>query len=70
MLRCGGIDPCGSCKPTPPRTMVYILATLCRFDDKLSGEPVSGPFIPCERRLRIMEFLEIQGRGFWTGFLN
>ena len=52
----------------PVQSQVHILVTLCRFDDKSGLEPNSGPFIPCERRLSIMEYLEIQGRDFRGGF--
>ena len=47
---------------------VYIPVTLCRFDDKYSPKPKTGPFIPCERRLAILEIVEIQGRDFVAGF--
>ena len=41
---------------------VHILVTLCRFDHISMANAYSGPFIPCERRLAISLFLEIQGR--------
>ena len=47
---------------------VYILVTLCRFDHNQGGTALLGPFIPCERRLALDGFLEIQGRDFTTGF--
>ena len=68
MISSGGIDPCGSCDRTHPCTGVHILATLCRFDHKLSLGSKTGPFIPCERRMLNMEILEIQGRAFGAGF--
>ena len=46
-----------------------LLATLCRFDDKLSLKPLLGPFIPWERRLAELEILEIQGRDIPSCFL-
>ena len=47
---------------------MYILATLCRFDHKHTPGSETGPFIPCERRLVILEILEFQGRDFRAGF--
>ena len=52
------------------RLVVYILVTLCRFDDNSALRSKLGPFIPCERRQRHMEILRIQGRGFSTAFLK
>ena len=68
MLDGGGIDPCGSCSRPPSTLDMYILVTLCRFDSFIGLRSFMGPFIPCERRLAISGFLEIQGRGLWTGF--
>ena len=66
----GGIDPCGSGDRPRADHLVYILATLCRFDDNMSLGSKIGPFIPCERRLAKVEILEIQGRGLSTAFWN
>ena len=53
----------------PPRvTECALLATLCRFDHEPWGDAYLGPFIPWERRLAYMGFLEIQGRDLWAGF--
>ena len=52
----------------PVDPYVHILVTLRRFDDKVGLRSNSGPFIPCERRLAIMEYLEIQGRAFLSSF--
>ena len=51
-----------------PRVSGDILVTLCRFDSKPLVEAKTGPFIPCERRLAVMEIWEIQGHDFWTSF--
>ena len=64
----GGIDPVRQLVTVPVPVMVHILVTLCRFDSKPGPHALLGPFIPCERRLAISLFLEIQGRDFWTGF--
>ena len=64
----GGMHPC---EPRDrPRAYPYgdILATLCRFDSKHAPRSKLGPFIPWERRLAIIEILEIQGRDFLTSF--
>ena len=61
----GGIAACGTERYT---TVGTLLATLCRFDHKPKGTLKTGPFIPWQRRLAIMEILRIQGRGFMTGF--
>ena len=61
MLCCGGIV-------TVP--VVYILATLCRFDSKYPPGPKTGPFIPTERRLAILESQEFKVVTFGTGFEN
>ena len=42
--------------------------TLCRFDDKYGLKPKSGPFIPCERRLGIMEISEFKVMVLEAGF--
>ena len=39
---------------------VYIRVTLRRFDSKVPCTVNLGPLIPCERRLREMEFPEYQ----------
>ena len=39
-----------------------ILVTLRRFDHNTMVDANLGPFIPCERRLRISEISGIQGR--------
>ena len=70
MWCCGGIAPCGSCSRPQAHPDMYILVTLCRFDQFYHGEPNSGPFIPTQRRLANMEYLEIQGHDIWTGFLE
>ena len=64
----GGIDPCGSGDRARDPLTRALLATLCRFDDKLGPKPLLGPFIPWERRLAKVEILEIQGRGFQRPF--
>ena len=64
--RCCSAVPRGYC----PSPVMYILVTLCRFDDESMPEPKTGPFIPCERRHANMEILGIQGRAFRTGFLK
>ena len=51
-----------------PSPVVYILATLYRFDDKYSLRSKLGPFIPMERRRGHMEISGIQGRDFRTTF--
>ena len=64
----GGIDRAAVVdRPRTPR-IHDILVTLCRFDDKTASGSNSGPFIPCERRLRILEIWEIQGHAFETAF--
>ena len=68
MLCCGGIDACGSRDRTPATPDVHFLVTLRRFDDKPAPRSYSGPFIPCERRLRDMEIPGIQGRDIRAGF--
>ena len=68
MLSSGGIDPCGSRRPSPYSPDSVHLATLCRFDHIYLGTLYLGPFIPCERRLAIMRILEIQGRDYWSLF--
>ena len=60
-----GYDPCG----TERYRKCDILVTLCRSDQFEAGRSYLGPFIPMERRLEILEILEIQGRDLWTGFL-
>ena len=50
--------------------MVYILATLRRFDNKVRGMVNYSPLIPCERRLAEMDFPEFQEVTFWTHFGN
>ena len=54
--------------PIPRDTRGAHLVTLCRFDELYWPEPLLGPFIPCERRLALLEILEIQGRDFIAGF--
>ena len=69
----GGIAACGSGSPStchPWDNNVHLLATLCRFDHKPAGRSYLGPFIPCQRRLAIMEILRIQGRDFTASFLR
>ena len=57
--------------PVHPSTPdMHILVTLRRFDHKYCRRSYSGPFIPWERRLPIMEILEIQGHDFRTGSWN
>ena len=46
------------------------LATLRRFDNKLSPQAKTGPLIPCERRLAKREILENQEVTFGARFRN
>ena len=50
--------------------VVYILATLRRFDSKVQGTGQNSPFIPCERRLAEMEISEFQELTFEACFVN
>ena len=52
----------------PRGRWVYILVTLCRFDSIWASGLYLGPFIPCERRLALMEIPGIQGRDIEAGF--
>ena len=45
----------GGIGAVPKHAVVYILATLCRFDHNIALRPKTGPFIPMERRLGFME---------------
>ena len=53
MPRCGGIVRPQACRGLH-------LVTLCRFDSKPMAKVYLGPFIPCERRLALMEILEFK----------
>ena len=49
-------------------SVVYIRATLRRFDSKHATGPKMGPLIPCERRLSKTEIWEIQEVTFGARF--
>ena len=57
-------------RPLRVTTRVYILATLRRFDNKLSLGPKTGPLIPCERRLANIGIWEFQELTFGARFRN
>ena len=52
--------PWGYLTTTSRTTRGVHLATLRHFDKKVRGMVEIGPLIPCERRLRILEFSEFQ----------
>ena len=56
--------------PTPSRTCTSVstLATLRRFDTKVSFRPQNDPLIPCERRLAKPEISEFQEVTFEARF--
>ena len=63
-----GYCACGSGNRPRTAPLYHILVTLCRFDHKYPSGPYLGPFIPCERRLPIMEILEFKVVVFEAGF--